>query len=189
MQHIEIIIIGIGLAMDAFAVSVSSGVSIKKMHLKHAMLMAAFFGGFQAIMPILGWSGGIFFRDHIQSVDHWIAFGLLTLIGAKMIYESTKLKDDDKKQSDPHNIYILFTLAIATSIDALAVGITFSCLNYNIWEAAVLIGIITFVISFIGAQLGKKIGHHLGENKIEILGGLILIGIGVKILIEHLMEG
>lgn len=188
MQHIEIIIIGIGLAMDAFAVSVSSGVAIKKMHLKHAMLMASFFGGFQALMPILGWCGGTFFRKSIQSFDHWIAFGLLTVIGIKMIYESTKLKDDEKQQSDPHSIYILFTLAVATSIDALAVGVTFSCLNYNIWEAAALIGIITFIISFIGTQLGQKIGHHLGENKVEILGGVILIGIGIKILLEHLMS-
>lgn len=175
--------------MDAFAVSVSSGVTIKKMHLKHAMLMAAFFGGFQAIMPILGWTGGLFFRDYIESYAHWIAFGLLTIVGIKMIYESTKLNEDSENESDPHNIYILFTLAIATSIDALAVGITFSCLDYNIWEAAVLIGIITFVISFIGTQLGQKIGHHLGEYKVEILGGLILIGIGVKILLEKLMGG
>lgn len=188
MQYIEIMIIGIGLAMDAFAVSVSSGVTIKKMHLKHALLMASFFGGFQALMPILGWSGGIFFRDSIQAFDHWIAFGLLSVIGVKMIYESTKLKDDEKQQSEPYSIYILFTLAIATSIDALAVGVTFSCLNYNIWQTAALIGIITFIISFIGTQLGQKIGHHLGENKVEILGGVILIAIGIKILLQHLMS-
>lgn len=186
MKFIEIIVIAIGLAMDAFAVSVSSGVSIKKMQLKHAMLMAIFFGSFQAIMPILGWCTGLFFRNYIEAYDHWIAFGLLTAIGIKMIYESTQLKENDKEQS-PHSIYILFTLAIATSIDALAVGITFSCLKYNIWQAAAIIGIITFIISYIGTQLGRKIGHHLGEYKVEILGGVILILIGIKILIEHLI--
>jgi putative Mn2+ efflux pump MntP len=103
-----------------------------------------------------------------------------------MIYDSTKFQEE-KVESNPHNIYVLFTLAVATSIDALAAGITFSCLNYNIWEAAAIIGIITFILSFIGAQLGKTLGHHLGEYKIEILGGIILIGIGVKIVLERVL--
>jgi putative Mn2+ efflux pump MntP len=186
MHYIEIIIIGIGLAMDAFAVSVTSGVSIKKMELKHSFIIAIFFGGFQGIMPIIGWSGGMLFKDYIQSVAHWIAFVILTLIGLKMIYDSTKLQEE-KVENNPHNIYVLFTLAVATSIDALAAGITFSCLNYNIWEAAAIIGIITFILSFIGAQLGKTLGDHLGEYKIEILGGIILIGIGVKIVLERVL--
>jgi len=186
MHYLEITIIGIGLAMDAFAVSVTSGVSIKKMELKHALTIALFFGGFQAIMPIIGWGGGLLFKDYINSFAHWIAFVILALIGIKMIYDSTKLKEESD-ESNPQNIYVLFSLAVATSIDALAVGITFSCLNYNIWEAAALIGIITFIISFIGTQLGKKLGHHLGEYKVEILGGVILIGIGIKIVLERVL--
>ena len=185
MQYIEIIIIGIGLAMDAFAVSISSGASIKKMKLKHAFVIAAFFGGFQAIMPIIGWSGGIWFHSYIESFAHWIAFTLLLLIGLKMIHDSVKTDSEEQKEEiNPQNIYLLFTLAIATSIDALAVGVTFSCLTYNIWEASAIIGIVTFIISLTGALLGKKIGHHFGESKVEVVGGLILIGIGVKIAVS-----
>ena len=185
MQYIEIIIIGIGLAMDAFAVSVSSGVSIKKMNLKHAFVIAAFFGVFQAVMPLIGWSCGIFFHIYIESFAHWIAFALLFLIGLKMIYDAVTPGQEEKKdEANPQNIYLLFTLAIATSIDALAVGVTFSCLTYNIWEAAAIIGIITFIISLTGALIGKNAGHHLGESKVEVLGGLILIGIGIKIVLS-----
>ena len=179
-------LIGVGLAMDAFAVSITCGVAMEKMRLRHAMWRAGCFGFFQALMPVLGWLGGGLFRDYAQSFDHWLAFGLLSLIGGKMIYESFKLKEDGET-FDPLNVYILFTLAVATSIDALAVGITFSFLGVNIWEASAIIGAITFVICLIGTRIGKTFGHML-ENKMEMAGGLVLIGIGVKILLEHLLE-
>ena len=186
-QIIEFILIGMGLAADAFAVSVTSGVTLRKMRLHHAMRIALFFGAFQAIMPLLGWLGGQVFRPYIRSFDHWIAFILLAGLGAKMIHEARKPADDEAA-TDPTNIYVLFGLAIATSIDALAVGVTFSFLEMNIWQAIGIIGLVTFVVSFAGTQIGKTLGH-IFENKLEILGGLILIGIGLKILIHHLFFG
>ncbi|MGL4855095.1 MAG: manganese efflux pump MntP family protein [Lentisphaeria bacterium] len=181
---LEICFIGFGLAMDSFAVSVTSGVIMKQMHLRHALRIACFFGFFQAMMPIIGWAGGLIFKDAIQNFDHWIAFILLFLLGGKMIYEATNRTEDDEP-FNPMSVYVLFTLAIATSIDALAVGITFSLLDTPVWTASGLIGLITFVISLIGTQVGRIFGHVL-ENKMEIVGGLVLISIGLKILIEHL---
>lgn len=180
---IEIILISIGLAMDAFAVSITSGTIMQKMHLRHVLRIALFFGAFQAIMPILGWLGGTLFSDAIKEFDHWIAFALLAFIGGKMIKEA--FDDDNDERFDPLNVYILFTLAIATSIDALAVGITFSVLSVTIWSAAAIIGAITFLISFAGVYIGKRLGDAMG-SKMEIIGGIILIGIGLKIVIEHL---
>lgn len=182
MDLMQIIFIGIGLAMDAFAVSVTSGVAINNMKIRHAVKIALFFGFFQALMPYIGWKTGTFASSYIKEYDHWIAFILLAGIGIKMIYESFSFEDDSPK--DPLNIYVLFSLAIATSIDALAVGITFSFLSISILEPVLLIGIITFILSFIGTIIGDKLGH-LFEKKLEIIGGLILIGIGFKILIEH----
>lgn len=182
---IEIIIIGIGLAMDAFAVSVTSGITLGKMKLRYAMRIALTFGVFQAIMPIFGWLGGFYFAEYLQSVDHWIAFILLVLIGGKMIWESRKLEDAEKEAADPLNSYVLLTLAVATSIDALAVGVTLSMLHSGIISAALIIGLITFVMCLIGTRIGSRFGH-IFENKVEMAGGLILIGIGLKILIEHL---
>lgn len=180
---LEVVIIGIGLAMDAFAVSITSGITIRKMKLRHAFMISSFFGFFQAIMPLLGWTVGLSFRSYIQSLDHWIAFFLLGFIGTKMIIDSRK---EDKEDSfDPLNVYILFTLSIATSIDALAVGITFSFLDIEIWQTSFVIGIITFIICLIGTKIGKTYGHLL-EDKVEVAGGLILIAIGLKILIQHL---
>ena len=190
LHYIETVLIGAGLAMDAFAVSVTSGVSARREPgLKRAAVTALFFGGFQAIMPIIGWGGGLVLRAYIQSSAHWVAFAILTAVGLKMIYDAFKNgdnEDDESVQNGKQSIYLLFTLAVATSLDALAVGVSFSCLDYNIWEASAIIGVITFIISFIGVQLGKKLGHHLGEYRIEILGGIILIGIGAKILIKSL---
>lgn len=185
MPVVEIIIIGIGLAMDAFAVSVTSGITLGKMKLRYAMRIALTFGFFQAIMPIFGWLGGFYFAEYLQSVDHWIAFILLVLIGGKMIWESRKLEEAEKEAADPLNIYVLLTLAVATSIDALAVGVTLSMLQVTILTAAFIIGLITFGMCMIGVRIGSKFGH-LFEKKVEVLGGLILIGIGCKILIEHL---
>jgi len=184
MSFLNILLIGIGLAMDAFAVSVTSGVTIRKMHLRHALLIASFFGVFQAVMPIIGWSLGGLAAGFIGDYDHWIAFGLLALIGGKMIFEAF-FGSDDGEPKDPLNIYVLFVLAIATSIDALAVGITFSFLNVSIYGPVIVIGLVTFVMSVIGAYLGNRLGHAFNEKYLEALGGLILVGIGVKIVLEH----
>jgi putative Mn2+ efflux pump MntP len=178
-------LIALGLAADAFAVSVSNGLAIKKMHLHHAMLIAVFFGGFQALMPFIGWLLGGIALNHIQAYDHWIAFTLLAFIGGKMIHDAIRNKDEEEEEAkDPLNIYILFIAAIATSIDAFAVGITFSILHETIITPVIIIGTVTFITSFAGTYIGNHIGH-LMENKLEIFGGLILIGIGIKILLEH----
>ena len=178
--------IAVGLAMDAFAVSVASGSVFKELHLRYAIRMALFFGIFQAIMPLLGYAAGNTLAVYIVNFDHWIAFGLLVLIGGKMIYEAFKIEDVEKKPRDPSNFIVLLALSIATSIDALAVGITLSLVTRHVYMAVILIGVITFVLSYVGYEIGKKLGHFF-ENKIEILGGLILIAIGIKILIKHLI--
>ena len=184
MQLFQIIFIAIGLAADAFAVSVSSGAIIEKLRLRHALRIALFFGFFQGLMPWIGWKVGSLASDLIRSVDHWLAFVILCFIGGKMIYESRKLEEEIEKSINPLNIYVLFTLAIATSIDALAVGLTFSFLNISIVEPVIIIGIVTFIFSLAGTYIGEFFGH-IFEDKIELIGGLILIGIGTKILIEH----
>lgn len=184
MNFLSISLIALGLAMDAFAVSIASGVTIKQMHIRHAMRIALFFGGFQALMPLLGWLCGGWAVEYVKAVDHWIAFGLLSLIGGNMIRGSFQLQEKECHK-DPLNLYVLFGLAVATSIDAFAVGLTFSFLDGIILMPVAVIGVITFVLSFIGTYIGDHFGH-LFENKIEIAGGLILIGMGIKILIEHL---
>lgn len=184
MDIATVLIIAIGLAMDAFAVSISSGLAIKKIRIGHAFRIAFFFGAFQALMPVVGWLAGLGLKDFISAIDHWIAFILLSVIGGKMIYESTFL-DEEKEEKDTLNIYILLVLSIATSIDALAVGLTLSFLNVDIASPAIIIGLVTFLLSFAGVYIGDRFGHFF-ESKIEILGGLILIGIGIKILIQHL---
>jgi putative Mn2+ efflux pump MntP len=180
----SIVVIALGLAMDAFAVSVASGFTIRRLHIRHAFRMALFFGAFQALMPVVGWLAGLSLRDWIASIDHWIAFGLLGFIGIKMIVESARL-DPDGKKSDPMKLMVLLMLSVATSIDALAVGLTFAILQVSILLPVLVIGIITFVLSFAGVYIGDRFGHFF-EKKIEIIGGIILIGIGTKILIEHL---
>ncbi len=160
---------------------------MKKLEMKNALKMGLFFGGFQAIMPVIGWLAGIGMKSFITGVDHWIAFGLLTLIGGKMIYEAMKIKPEEESGpgSRPFDTGMLFILAVATSIDALAVGITFSVLSVSIILPALVIGGVTFVMSVTGVRLGVK-GGHFFENKIEVAGGLILFGIGLKILLDHL---
>lgn len=185
MDIITTILIALGLAMDAFAVSITSGIAIKHLKINHALRIAEFFGLFQAFMPLIGWLAGISLMNYISGIDHWIAFGLLAFIGCKMIYESTKIEDSEK-ETNPLNLYVLLLLSIATSIDALAVGVSFAFLQTAIVTPMIIIGTITFALSFIGVFIGDKSGH-LFENKIEIAGGLILIGIGIKILIEHLI--
>ena len=190
MNHIFEIItisgIAVGLAMDAFAISIVSGSAFKNMCVRCALRMAFFFGAFQAVMPLLGYLAGNTFAGHIVKFDHWVAFGLLILIGGKMIYEGFKIETVGKKAQDPSCPVTLVMLSIATSIDALAVGVTLSLITQHIYIAVIVIGIITFVLSYIGYEIGKRMGHFF-ENKIEILGGLILIAIGAKILISHLI--
>jgi putative Mn2+ efflux pump MntP len=184
MDIITVLFIAVGLSMDAFAVSVTSGLTIKRLRVGHALRIAMFFGLFQAVMPLVGWLAGFSLRDFISGVDHWIAFGLLSIIGIKMIYEAGRMKSDEKR-IDPLNIYFLLLLSVATSIDALAVGFSLSLLNVSIITPAVIIGIVTFLLSLSGVFIGDRLGHFF-ESRIEVAGGLILIGIGVKILIEHL---
>ena len=184
MEFISIIVIAFGLAMDAFAVSVASGAAYKQLQLKHAFRMAAFFGGFQAFMPLIGALAGLSFKGYIVNIDHWVAFAILSAVGGKMIYESFKISGIEKN-FNPSNILVLLTLSVATSIDALAVGITLSLVAINILAAVVIIGLITFILAYSGVYIGKKFGHFF-ENKIEALGGLFLIFLGIKILIEDL---
>lgn len=184
MNPLSILFIAIGLAMDAFAVSISSGITINRLKLRHAILIASFFGTFQAIMPILGWLGGSSIASYIENFDHWVAFSLLFFIGSKMIYEAYKIEEIEEDKN-PLNVYILFIMSIATSIDALAVGLSFAVLKVTVIYPAIVIGIVTFLMSLIGVYIGKKFGH-LFEKKVEIIGGLILIFIGIKILLQHL---
>jgi putative Mn2+ efflux pump MntP len=188
MSLITVVLIAIALSMDAFAVSISSGVTICKMHLRHALRIAAFFGGFQALMPVAGWSVGRLAADFITTFDHWVAFVLLSAIGGKMLWEALFDKKDDEERSDPLNIYILLTLAFATSIDAAAVGISLSFLKVDIIQPSIIIGIITFLISLAGVFIGCKFGDKFG-SKVEVVGGLVLIGIGIKIVVEHMFFG
>ncbi|MFH1038950.1 MAG: manganese efflux pump MntP family protein [PVC group bacterium] len=185
MDLVSLFLISIGLAMDAFAVSIASGFKMKVLNPAHALIIALFFGGFQALMPVIGWAAGVRFRVILSGFDHWAAFGLLAAIGVKMIYESFKLDDQEQTDAD-FNFPVLLTLSLATSIDALAVGLSLSFLRVAIALPAVIIGTVTFLLSFLGVVLGNKVGHFF-ERKIEIAGGIILIGIGIKILIEHLI--
>jgi putative Mn2+ efflux pump MntP len=185
MDYITLFAVAVGLSMDAFAVAITSGFVTKDLKMRQALKMAAFFGGFQAIMPLLGWLAGLTIRNYIQFIDHWVAFGLLSFIGIKMIYESFQIEEIEKK-SCPMDTPNLLVLSVATSIDALAVGLSLSFLNTTIALPAVVIGLVTFCISFAGVWIGKKFGH-LFEKRMEFIGGLILIGIGAKILLEHLL--
>ena len=184
MDIVSIIFIAFGLAMDAFAVSISGGLAMKQLKIGKALKIAVFFGSFQAIMPVLGWLVGLNFRNLIASFDHWVVFGILSFIGGKMIYDAVKI-ESNKDKIDHTAMYVLLMLSVATSIDALAVGVSFAFLNISIITPIIIIGIITFFLSFLGVFIGHRLGHFF-EKKIEIVGGLILIGIGIKILIEHL---
>lgn len=186
MGIVELLLIGIGLSMDAFAVSICKGLNMKKVNKVHCAVIALFFGGFQALMPLIGWALGKQFESYITSIDHWIAFVLLALIGGNMVRESRQKEEEEIEKCEPKlNIKELFLLAIATSIDALAVGITFAFLKVNIIPAIAIIGTTTFIISAIGVFVGNIFGSKY-KDKAELAGGIILILIGVKILLEHL---
>ena len=183
MGVLELLLLSIGLAMDAFAVSICKGISMKKMNWKKAIIIGLYFGGFQALMPTLGYFLGTAFQSLITSVDHWIAFVLLGIIGGEMIKESFEI--DSENQNDDVSFKTMIILAIATSIDALAVGITFAFLNVNLGLAVSLIWIITFILAVAGTKIGNRFGDKY-EKKAEFVGGVILILLGVKILLEHL---
>jgi putative Mn2+ efflux pump MntP len=188
---LSVVLIGFSLAMDAFAVSVSSGISIKDLKVFHALRASFFFAFFQFAMPVAGWYLGMTFSSYIQAFDHWVAFGLLVFIGGKMLFEAIKEKKETggpDQGKDIRFLPCLFLLAVATSIDALAVGLSFSLLGQNIWVPAILISVITFAVCLTGFEFGRRIGVLL-KKRAEILGGLILIGIGIKILLEHCLAG
>lgn len=184
---IELFLIGVGLSMDAFAVSICKGLGMNKINKKQAVTIGLYFGGFQALMPLIGWFLGIRFQQYITSVDHWIAFILLVCIGGKMVVEAVRDRDHEvaEKKDQPLDHKEMFLLAVATSIDALAVGITFAFLDTPIIEAIVIIGCTTFVLSIVGVIVGNFFGTRY-KKKAEIIGGIILILIGLKILLEHL---
>ena len=183
MGLIELFLIAVGLSMDAFAVSVCKGLAMPKCTFKKAAIVGLWFGGFQALMPAIGYILGAQFQETIASIDHWIAFVLLALIGGNMIHEAL---DNDEEEADASlDVKTMFLLAVATSIDALAIGITFAFLKVNIIPAVCFIGIVTFIISFAGVKIGNVFGTRY-KNKAEIVGGIILILLGLKILLEHL---
>ena len=185
---IELLLMGVGLAMDAFAVSVCKGLGMKKLNKKQAVVIGLYFGGFQALMPLVGWTLGIQFQKYITSIDHWIAFILLGFIGGKMILEAVKEWNEEdivEVKDQPLDHRNMFVLAVATSIDALAVGVTFAFLHVNIVWAVTFIGCTTFILSAIGVKVGNVFGMKY-KSKAEFVGGLILVLMGIKILLEHL---
>ena len=182
MTLIELFILAIGLSMDAMAVSICKGLSVPKAEKKHMLLVGLYFGGFQAMMPLLGYWLGVNFQTLVESIDHWIAFVLLGIIGLNMIKES--LENDVEELDDGFSAKDMLPLAIATSIDALAVGITFAFLRAQIVPAVSFIGITTFCLSAVGLVIGNTLGAH-SKSKAELAGGIVLIAMGAKILLEH----
>jgi len=183
MDALTIVLIAVGLAMDALAVSIAKGIVIKHQRRKTALLLASFFGGFQTLMPVIGWLAGTSLKTVIMGIDHWIAFGLLMFIGSKMIYDSIRKEDVEKEES--LSFHSLLVLAVATSIDALMIGLSFAFLQTQILVPILVIGLITFLLSLTGFFFGCSLGRIFG-NKIKIVGGLILVAIGMRILFEHL---
>ena len=184
MNLAGVLLIAVGLSMDAFAVAICKGLSGGKVRLGRALIVGLWFGGFQALMPLLGYLAGAQFKDAIAAYDHWIAFGLLILIGGNMIREAVFDKDEPETDS-ALSFRSMLVLAVATSIDALAVGVTFAFLDVNIWTSVALIGVTTCILSMIGVKVGSVFGAKY-EKKAEFIGGVILILLGVKILLEHL---
>lgn len=183
MGIVELFVVAVGLAMDAFAVSICKGLSVTKVNWKHSVIVGLYFGGFQAAMPVIGYFLGGSFKDYIESVDHWIAFGLLLIIGGNMLREA--FSKDEEELDGSFSFKSMLPLAIATSIDALAVGVTFAFLNVQIAPAVSFIGVITFALAAVGVKLGNIFGEKY-KSKAEFVGGVVLIIMGVKILLEHL---
>ena len=178
-----LLILAIGVSMDAFAVSICKGLAMKQIKFKHMLIVGLWFGGFQALMPLIGYFLGIQFETYITAYDHWIAFILLALIGGNMIKEA--LSNEEETADASLAVKIMLVLAIATSIDALALGVTFAFLQVNIWEAVSFIGVVTFLFSVVGLKIGNVFGTKY-KSKAEFVGGVILILLGIKILLEHL---
>ena len=187
MGFLELFLIGVGLSMDAFAVAICQGLSMTRIKWGHALTVGLYFGGFQALMPLLGWVLGSQFSGYIQQYDHWVAFILLLLIGGNMIRGGGDDSEDGESCSvDPTKGRKLLLLAVATSIDALAVGLSFSLLNINVWGPSTLIGVVCAVITALGLLAGKGLAHaDIFGRRAELVGGCVLIGIGLKILYEH----
>lgn len=179
-----IFVLAVGLAMDAFAVSVCKGLKMREKIGSKAIIVGLWFGGFQALMPLIGYILGHQFKDQIVSIDHWIAFGLLVLIGLNMIREALS-SEEEEETDDSLDVKEMFLLAVATSIDALAVGITFAFLQVSIYSAITIIGIVTFFISILGVKIGNVFGIKY-KSRAELVGGIILIVLGIRILLEHL---
>ncbi len=185
MNLLIILGIGVALAMDCFAISIATGITVKDLHIGHALRIALFFGGFQAIMPTVGFYAGRGVSQFISGWDHWVVFAVLTFIGGRMIYESFRIGRAGNSGSIL-NLFTLFVLSIATSLDALAVGFSFALMRDAILIPVLVIGLVTFTLSLVGMAIGERLGHFF-EKKIEIVGGVILVAIGVKILLEHLL--
>lgn len=182
MDLLTLFTLAVGLSMDAFAVAVCKGLAMRKLTIKNAMIVGTWFGGFQALMPAIGYVLGVQFKDKITAIDHWIAFVLLGLIGLNMIKEA--LSKEEEEANDSLAVKEMFVLAVATSIDALAIGITFAFLSVNIGAAVSFIGVITFFLSTVGVKVGNVFGTKY-KSKAELAGGVILILLGLKILLEH----
>ena len=184
MSFLGLLLVAVGVSADAFAVALGKGLHMKSFDLRHAVAIAVAFGGFQGLMPLLGWLLASEFAGSITGVDHWVAFGLLCLIGAKMIADAVRGHVDDEEDSDALPVRQLLVLSVATSIDALAVGISFAFLDVSIWRAAGLIGVCTCLLSFAGVLVGRRVGARLGAPA-EIAGGVILILIGTRVVLDH----
>ena len=185
MNFIELLLIAVGLSMDAFSVSICKGLTTKKFSWRMALLCGLWFGGFQVLMPIAGYFLGAQFQEMIEAYDHWIAFGLLFFIGANMIREAVWEKKEEGKENGALDFKTMLFLAIATSIDALAVGVSFACIQVNLWSSVLIIGLTTFFFSVLGVKIGNVFGSKY-EKSAGVIGGIILILIGLKILLEHL---
>lgn len=185
MDFFSLLILALGLSFDTFSVSIFCGIKDNKIKFLEASRIAFYFAFFQAFMPVLGWILGFSIRQYVIEIDHWIAFGLLSFIGIKMLIDSFQSSRDEENCVDVQNIKVILTLSLATTIDAFVVGLTFALLQINMVEAIIVIGFVTFVVAMMGILFGKKAGEYFGK-KVEIIGALILILIGLKILLEHL---
>ncbi len=190
MDALTLFLIAVGLSMDAFAVSICKGLALRKITLGRCAYVGLWFGGFQALMPIVGYYVGVSFRSAIENFDHWIAFALLAIIGVNMIREALGKEEENEGCSECEkgilSVRSMFTMAVATSIDALAVGVGFAFLNVDLWSSITCIGITTFILSAVGVKIGSIFGSRY-KSKAELAGGIILICIGLKILLEHLL--
>ena len=183
MTLTELVIIAIGLSMDAFAVSIGKGLSLRSVRLRHYLLAGLWFGGFQALMPLVGYACGVSFAEAVASIDHWIAFVLLAIIGGKMVWDA--LSGEEESSDADFSLRTMFLLAVATSIDALAVGVSFAFLHVDLTRSVITIGLTTALFSAAGVQIGHLFGNRWRSHA-ELLGGVVLISMGLKILVEHL---